>query len=106
MSVSLPWLMEIGAFELASSRRFSRGRHHAGKPEVQTTAKLALQPGLRLLMHGVGRTRADLFGLAPQVPGQSHVLSLRGPLSLGPASYAWFTFAVGPDGGRTMAKAG
>jgi phospholipase/carboxylesterase len=60
------------------------------------------EPWLLVLLHGVGSNEQDLFGLAPQVPPQFHVLSLRGPLTLGPGSYAWFTFGVGPDGGRAI----
>jgi phospholipase/carboxylesterase len=57
---------------------------------------------LLVLLHGVGSNEQDLFGLAPQVPPQFHVVSLRGPLMLGPDAYAWFTFGVGPDGGRVI----
>jgi phospholipase/carboxylesterase len=60
------------------------------------------EPWLLVLLHGVGSNEQDLFGLAPQVPPQFHVLSLRGPLTLGPGSYAWFTFGVGADGGRAI----
>ena len=59
-------------------------------------------PWLLVLLHGIGSNERDLFGLAPQVPAHFHVLSLRGPLSLGPASYAWFTVAIGPDGSRAV----
>jgi phospholipase/carboxylesterase len=60
------------------------------------------EPWLLLLLHGVGSNEQDLFGLAPQVPPQFHALSLRGPLALGPGSYAWFTFGVAPDGSRAI----
>ena len=60
------------------------------------------EPWLLLLLHGIGSHERDLFGLAPQVPPQFHVLSLRGLLTLGPGSYAWFTFSVSPDGGRAI----
>src|SRR6187551_149143 len=60
------------------------------------------QPWLLVLLHGVGSNEQDLFGLAPQVPPQFHVLSLRGPLALGPGANAWFTFTVGADGGRAI----
>ena len=36
-------------------------------------------------MHGVGSNDDDLFGLAPYVPAQFHVLSLQAPYALGPA---------------------
>jgi phospholipase/carboxylesterase len=60
------------------------------------------EPWLLVLMHGVGSNEQDLFGLAPQVPPQFHVLSLRAPLVMGPGSYAWFTFGVAPDGSRAI----
>ena len=59
-------------------------------------------PWLLVLMHGVGSNEQDLFGLAPQVPPQFHVLSLRAPLALGPGSSAWFTFGVAADGSRAI----
>jgi phospholipase/carboxylesterase len=62
----------------------------------------AAQPWLLVLLHGVGSNEQDLFGLAPQVPAPFHVLSLRGPLTMAPGSYAWFTFGVAPDGARAI----
>lgn len=59
-------------------------------------------PWLLVLMHGVGSNEADLFGLAPHVPPQFHVLSLRAPNMLGPHSYAWFQFGVLPNGQRMI----
>lgn len=58
------------------------------------------QPWLLVLMHGVGSNEMDLFGLAPYVPPQFHVLSLRAPFTMGPASHAWFQFTVDADGTR------
>lgn len=60
------------------------------------------QPWLLLLMHGVGSNEQDLFGLAPYVPPQFHVLSLRAPYRMGPNANAWFEFSVNPDGSRTI----
>ena len=59
-------------------------------------------PWLLVLMHGIGSNEQDLFGLAPSVPPRFHVLSLRAPNILGPASYAWFMFGVRPDGERAI----
>jgi phospholipase/carboxylesterase len=59
-------------------------------------------PWLLVLMHGVGSNDDDLFGLAPYVPPQFHVLSLRAPYAIGPDSYAWFQFGVKPDGERII----
>lgn len=60
------------------------------------------EPGLLVLMHGVGSNERDLMGLAPAVPPHFHVLSLRAPFTLGPGAYAWFEFEVLPDGGRRI----
>ena len=60
------------------------------------------EPWLLVLLHGIGSNERDLFGLAPQVPAQFHVLSLRGPLPLASHSYAWFTVAIAPDGSRAI----
>ena len=53
-----------------------------------------------LLMHGVGSNEADLFGLAPAVPANFHVLSLRAPHTLEPGAHAWFEFEIKPNGER------
>jgi len=63
------------------------------------------QPWLLVLMHGVGSNEKDLFGLAPHVPPNFHVLSLRAPNVIGPGSYAWFEFAVTPGGERLINEA-
>ena len=47
-------------------------------------------PWLLVLMHGVGSNEQDLFGLAPYVPQQFHVISLRAPFAMGQGAYAWF----------------
>ncbi|MDR3452337.1 MAG: phospholipase [Rhodoferax sp.] len=63
------------------------------------------QPWLLVLLHGVGSNEQDLFGLAPHVPPQFHVLSLRAPYTMGPGAYAWFQFAVTPRGERSIDEA-
>lgn len=63
------------------------------------------QPWLLVLMHGVGSNERDLFGLAPHVPPNFHVLSLRAPNVMGPSSYAWFEFGVMPSGERVINEA-
>jgi phospholipase/carboxylesterase len=61
-----------------------------------------VEPWLLVLMHGVGSNEQDLFGLAPSVPPQFHVLSLRAPNTLGRGSYAWFEFGIAADGTRAI----
>ena len=62
-------------------------------------------PWLLVLMHGVGSNEADLFGLAPYVPANFHVISLRAPYVMGPSAYGWFEFSVGPQGERSINEA-
>lgn len=63
------------------------------------------QPWLLLLMHGVGSNEDDLFGLAPHVPANFHVLSLRAPNVMGARAYAWFEFGVTAQGERVINEA-
>ncbi|MDQ3271795.1 MAG: phospholipase [Pseudomonadota bacterium] len=62
-------------------------------------------PWLLVLMHGVGSNEKDLFGLAPYVPENFHVLSLRAPYAMGAAAYGWFAFTVDARGERTINEA-
>lgn len=59
-------------------------------------------PWLMVLMHGVGSNEGDMFRLAPHMPPQFHVLSLRAPNVLVPDAYAWFEFHVAADGRRSI----
>jgi len=65
----------------------------------------SVNPWLLVLMHGVGSNEQDLFGLAPSVPANFHVVSLRAPNVVGPGSYAWFQFGITPQGQRVINKA-
>lgn len=59
-------------------------------------------PWLLVLMHGVGSHEEDLFGLAPHVPAQFHVISLRAPYVMGPGAYGWFEFSFNRVGDRII----
>ncbi len=59
-------------------------------------------PWLLVLMHGVGSNEEDLFGLAPYVPPQFHVISLRAPYVMGPSAYGWFEFSITRSGERII----
>ncbi|MDP2034102.1 MAG: alpha/beta fold hydrolase [Polaromonas sp.] len=61
-----------------------------------------VQPWLLVLMHGVGSNEQDLFGLAPYVPRNFHVLSLRAPYAMGPSAYGWFEFSINRVGDRII----
>ncbi|MDD4991939.1 MAG: hypothetical protein PHR83_06890 [Paludibacter sp.] len=62
------------------------------KPTTETE-----NPPLLLLMHGVGSNEQDLFSLAQHLPDNFLIISARGPLSIGPNSFAWFqvSFSTG-----------
>jgi len=62
-------------------------------------------PWLLVLMHGVGSNEDDLFGLAPYVPPQFHVLSLRAPYVMGQGAYGWFEFSINRVGDRIINEA-
>jgi len=54
-------------------------------------------PPLLLLMHGVGSNEQDMFSLAQHLPENYLIISARGPLIVGPNSFAWFqvSFSTG-----------
>ncbi len=58
----------------------------------------AERPPLLVLLHGVGSNEEDLIGLAPGLDPRFYLVSLRGPLTLGPGSYAWFHVLFTPQG--------
>ncbi len=62
-------------------------------------------PWLLVLMHGVGSNEEDLFGLAPYVPPQFHVISLRAPYVMGPGAFGWFEFSINRLGDRIINEA-
>lgn len=72
------------------------------KALYRPAAAAAPQPWLLVLLHGVGSNEADLFSLAPWVPPQFHLLSLRAPFPMGPNAFAWFQFGVLPNGQRQI----
>ena len=45
---------------------------------------------LLVLLHGYGSNDHDLFVLADRIPAEWMVVSVRGPLTLGPGSHAWY----------------
>lgn len=71
-------------------------------PEVSIADELATRP-LLVLMHGRGSHEQDLFALAPLLPPQFVIASLRAPLELAPGSYSWFP--VGESGRPSIVAA-
>lgn len=49
-----------------------------------------VNPPLLMLMHGVGSNEQDMFSFAEHLPDNFLIISARGPLNLGPNSFAWF----------------
>lgn len=57
----------------------------AKAPEKLTTNAPAI-----LFLHGYGSNENDLFALAPQMPGNYYVFSLRAPFKIGADQYQWY----------------
>src|SRR5215475_5648180 len=61
-------------------------------------AGLAARPPLLLLLHGYGANEDDLFSLSPYLDERFMIVSVRGPITLQPMSYAWFNLGFTPQG--------
>jgi phospholipase/carboxylesterase len=72
--------------------------HHRHRP----ASSVGSAPDLLVLMHGVGSNEEDLFGLAPWVPPNFHLISLQAPISMGAGAYGWFEFGMGAGGQRVI----
>lgn len=57
---------------------------------VQRAAQGEGPAPLLVLLHGYGSNERDLFALADRIPAAWMVVSVRGPLTLGPGSHAWY----------------
>ena len=68
-------------------------RHEALSPRVATT-----QPALLVLLHGYGSNEEDLLQIAPYLPDQLQIVSLRAPFMLMPGSNAWFAIEPSSTG--------
>lgn len=62
-------------------------------PKIKTE-----KPPLIILMHGVGSNEQNMFSFANSLPDNFLVVSARGPLTLGPNSFAWFHVQFTPQG--------
>jgi len=60
-----------------------------GLNAVPDTEQLTNKP-LLILLHGYGSNERDLAGLAPYLPSELNIVSLRAPLTMQPGSYTWF----------------
>ncbi|GAB4099166.1 phospholipase [Sinomonas halotolerans] len=52
---------------------------------------------LLVLLHGYGANEADLMGLAPYLPEDFTIVSLRAPQVLAPGAYQWFPLMAAQD---------
>lgn len=74
------------SFTIMNSSREKTALHYlVRQPKAKTT-----KPPLLLLLHGVGGNEKNLFSFANNLPDNFLVISARGPLTLGPDSFAWF----------------
>lgn len=79
-------LILIFSFTIMNSSKEKTTLHYlVRQPKIKTT-----HPPLLLLLHGVGGNEQNLFSFANALPDNYLVVSARGPLILGPESFAWF----------------
>lgn len=79
-------LISIFSFTIMNSSKEKTGLHYlVRQPKTKTS-----NPPLLLLLHGVGGNEQNLFSFANELPDDFLVVSARGPLTLGPESFAWF----------------
>ena len=68
-------------------------RHEALAPRIAIN-----QPPLLVLLHGYGSNEEDLLQIAPYLPDQLRIVSLRAPFMLMPGSNAWFAIEPSTNG--------
>ena len=68
-------------------------RHEALSPRSPSVA-----PPLLVLLHGYGSNEEDLLQLAPYLPEECQIISLRAPLMLAPGSNCWYELAFTQEG--------
>lgn len=79
-------LILIFSFTIMNSSKEKTTLHYlVRQPKIKTT-----HPPLLLLLHGVGGNEQNLFSFANALQDNYLVVSARGPLILGPESFAWF----------------
>lgn len=86
ISLGILILISIFSFTIMNSSKEKTTLHYlVRQPKIKTT-----HPPLLLLLHGVGGNEQNLFSFANDLPDNFLVVSARGPLTLGPESFAWF----------------
>ena len=71
---------------------------HLVRPPAAGANAPGVKPPLLLLMHGVRSNEQAIGSLAPSLDPRFVVVSLRSPLTLGPAQFGWFTVQFTMDG--------
>jgi phospholipase/carboxylesterase len=79
-------LISIFSFSIMKSSKEKITLHYlVRQPKIKTS-----KPPLLLLLHGVGGNEQNLFSFSNKLDDRFLVISARGPLTLGPESFAWF----------------
>jgi phospholipase/carboxylesterase len=80
------FLISIFSFTIMNSTKEKTTLHYlVRQPKTKIT-----NPPLLLLLHGVGGNEQNLFSFANELPDNFLVVSVRGPITLGSESFAWF----------------
>jgi phospholipase/carboxylesterase len=84
--ISILTLISISSFTIMNSIKEHPKLHYlVRQPKIKK-----VHPPLLILLHGVGGNEQNLFSFANDLPEDYLVVSARGPLTLGPESFAWF----------------
>lgn len=89
----IPLTILITSFMLTSQNTEPSLHYLVRAPKIKTT-----NPPLLLLLHGVGGNEQNMFSFANSLPDKFLVVSIRGPLTLGSNSFAWFQVQFGSNG--------
>lgn len=89
----IPLTLLITSF-MITSKEAKPSLHYLIRPPKIESEK----PPLLLLLHGVGSNEQNMFSFADMLPDKYKVVSVRGPLTLGNGSYAWFQVQFGLNG--------
>lgn len=85
IALFIPLTILITSFMITSQNTEPSLHYLVRPPKIKTE-----NPPLLLLLHGVGSNEQNMFSFANSLPEKFLVVSVRGPLTLGPNSYAWF----------------
>lgn len=85
LTLFIPFTILITSFMITTQDTKPSLHYLVRPPKIKTE-----NPPLLLLLHGVGSNEQNMFSFASSLPDKYLVVSVRGPLTLGPNSYAWF----------------